>query len=375
MVTALAAARLVGGFVLLLGNGFFVTTEFAMTRVRQFPEAEFTGHPGLERAWEMTERLEIFLSGCQVGITVCSVGLGVVAEPAATAVVDPLFRALGFAVGAEGHTAVSVIFALAVINLLHVVIGEQAPTYLGVERSKWVAKHGSRALYWWTKLLYPVISVADWLAKRLLSLFGVTISRSWAEEEMEEVEEGLEEAVEGPQETRGAVRARMGEQLSRMGLPDDRREEVIAALDIGSMETRDVMVDAESIVALSVAEPLAVNLERMRENPHSRFPLVGDSLEDLRGIVYTPAVLREQPALESGDATLSDAATPPMWVDASLSVSELIDRFQEEGQELALVGEDGAVVGLVTVTDAVEAITGEVTDPLDAEKHGDDSSG
>ena len=362
MVTALTAARLVGGVLLLLGNGFFVTTEFAMTRVRQFSQEEFTGHPGLERAWEMTERLEIFLSGCQVGITVCSVGLGVVAEPAVTAVVDPLFRAVGFSAGAEGHAAVSVFVAFALINLLHVVVGEQAPTYLGVERAKFVAKHGSRPLYWWTKLFYPVIAVADRFAKWLLSLFGVTISRSWAEEEMEEGEDGVE-----PAETRGSVRRRMGERLSRMGLPADRREEVIAALDIGSMETRDVMVDAEEAVALSVAEPLAVNLERMREHPHSRFPLVGEDLEDFRGIVYTPAVLREQPALEAGEATLSDVAVEPLTVDASLAVSELIDRFQSAGQELALVTEGGSVVGLVTVTDALEAITGEVTDPLDAE--------
>jgi CBS domain containing-hemolysin-like protein len=80
--------RLFGGVGLLLGNGFFVTTEFAMTRVRQFQEGEFLDHGrGLERAWNMTERLEIFLSGCQVGITICSVGLGVVAEPAVTAVI------------------------------------------------------------------------------------------------------------------------------------------------------------------------------------------------------------------------------------------------------------------------------------------------
>jgi CBS domain containing-hemolysin-like protein len=131
------------------------------------------------------------------------------------------------------------------------------------------------------------------------------------------------------------------------------------------MEVRDVMVDAESVVALSVTEPLAVNLERMREHPHSRFPLVGEGLGDFRGIVYTPAVLREQPELEAGESTLSDVAVEPVTVDASLAVSELIDRFQAAGQELALVTEDGSAVGLVTVTDALEAITGEVTDPLD----------
>jgi CBS domain containing-hemolysin-like protein len=76
MVDFATALRLVSGIVLLLSNGFFVTTEFALTRVRQFSEDEFQGG-GLERAWEMTERLEIYLSGCQVGITISSVGLGV----------------------------------------------------------------------------------------------------------------------------------------------------------------------------------------------------------------------------------------------------------------------------------------------------------
>jgi CBS domain containing-hemolysin-like protein len=113
-----------------------------MTRVRQFPAEEFQGQGrGLSRAWDMTEKLEIFLSGCQVGITVCSVGLGVVAEPAFAAVLDPAFKALGFTASGGGHTAAAVITGLAIINLLYVIVGEQAPTYLGVERTKFVAKY------------------------------------------------------------------------------------------------------------------------------------------------------------------------------------------------------------------------------------------
>lgn len=170
--------RLFGGVALLLGNSFFVTTEFAMTRVRQFEAEAFLGDGrGLERAWNMTKRLEIFLTGCQVGITICSVGLGVVAEPAVTAVLDPLLGAVGVTDG--GHTALSVLLALAVVNLMHVIVGEQAPTYLGIERAKFVAGYGSGPLYVWTKLMYPVIIAADWVAKALLGLFGVEISRSW----------------------------------------------------------------------------------------------------------------------------------------------------------------------------------------------------
>jgi len=102
-----------------------------MTRVPQFDEAEFQGHPGLERAWEMIDQLEIYLSGCQVGIPISSVGLGVVAEPAITAVVDAWLSAVGLADllgGGAGHATLSVVLALGIVNLAHVIFGEQAPT-------------------------------------------------------------------------------------------------------------------------------------------------------------------------------------------------------------------------------------------------------
>lgn len=361
MVDAVTAGRLLAGVVLLLGNGYFVTIEFAMTRVRQFDASEFveSGSRGLERAWEMTERLEIYLSGCQLGITICSVGLGVAAEPALATVVSPLLGAFGLAAGRAGHGALSVVLALAVINLLHLVVGEQAPTYLGIERTKTIAKYGAPVLYWWTRVLGPVIRLADWIAKALLSVFGVAITRSWAEEELEE--------DEARPEGRAAAMRRMGGILSRMGLPEERQAEVINALAIDQIEVEDIMVDREEVVAVRTTDSPEENFDRMAGTPHTRFPLVGESFSDVRGVVYVPALLEEREALEAGETTFEEVAAPPMVVGPDLPVSELIDRFQDEQQELALVVDDGEVVGLVTATDAFEEITGELQDPLDAE--------
>ena len=369
MVATETALRLVGGVVLLLANGFFVTTEFALTRVRQFPREAFRG-PGLDRAWAMTERLEIYLSGCQLGITVSSVGLGVVAEPALAAVLDPGLVALGLvSPGPGGHTALAVVVALAVINLLHVVVGEQAPTYLGIERTRLVARYGAPPLYAWTTLMSPVIRVADWVAKRLLGLFGVEISRSWTEAE-----------GEAPPATRADVMRQMADSLARVGLDDERRTEVLNALAIGEIPVRDIMRPREAIVAVSTADDLESNLDRMAASPHVRFPLVGDDLEAFEGIVYTPAVLRHREALADGTLDLADVAVPPLTVAPDAAVSEVIDRFQAAGQELALVVDDGSVVGLVTATDAFEEIAGELEDPLDRQadrerEPGDDAGG
>lgn len=358
MVDIGTIGRLTAGLILLLGNGYFVTIEFAMTRVRQFTRDEFQGSRGLERAWEMTERLEIFLSGCQLGITICSVGLGVVAEPALAAVVDPLVTALGLegilGSGGGGHTALAALTSLAIINLLHLTIGEQAPTYLGIERSKQVAKYGAPILYWWTRIFSPIIRLADWTAKALLSLFGVEMTRSWAEEE---IEEGAD--------TRQGLINQMGSTMANMGIPADRREEIINAVAIDHIHASDLMVDRDAITTVSTAESFERNLETIRSHPHTRFPLIGESIDDVVGTIYLPAVVQSQEALERKESELADIASPALTVAPDIPISELIDTFQEADQEIALVIEEGRTVGVITATDAFEAIAGELEDPLD----------
>ncbi|MFC6732709.1 MULTISPECIES: CNNM domain-containing protein [unclassified Haladaptatus] len=364
MSEVVTAFRLLGGVLLLLANAFFVTTEFSLTRVRQFSREEFSG-AGLDRAWEMTDKLEIYLSGCQVGITISSVGLGVVAEPAVAAVMSGALGLVGLTSG--GHTALSVVLALGLINIAHIVVGEQAPTYLGVERTKFVAKYCAPVLYWWTKVMAPVIILSDKIAKAILRLFGVEIDRSWTEGE-----EG-----DGPS-TRRELRSRVGDMLDEGDLTEERRDEVINALEIGMTPVHEVMVPREEMVTLSTANTVEENLDIVANQPHGRFPLVGETPEEFLGIVYVPALLQDVEAVMDGSVTLESVAAPPMTVDGRTSVSEVIDEFQEANQELALVTEvpdsaadvddvTGSVVGLVTATDAFEAITGDLEDPLDRE--------
>lgn len=356
VVTWIAGAQLLGGLILLLGNAFFVTTEFALTRVRQFSKEEFQQHAGLRRAWEMTKELEIYLSGCQVGITVCSVGLGVVGEPG----VSHLFGALlpDGGIGTFASHTIAVTAALALVNLLHVVVGEQAPTYLGIERTRVVARYLAPGLYWWTRLLRPIIRAADWIAKSLLALFGVTITRSWTEEEADGGD---------ALNSHGAVRQEIGKVLSRANLSRERRKEILRAVEIEEIPVRRIMVPRSEVVALRTADALHDTLQRMRTHPHDRYPLLGDD-ENVIGILYMTTVFRHLPELERGDATLVDIAEPPVWVDPDLPVSDLIDRLQRKKQELALVRGHDHVQGLVTSTDAFEAIAGELEDPGDVDR-------
>jgi len=340
--------RLFAGLLLILANGFFVAIEFALTRVRQYPESEFD-EPGLQRAWEMTQDLEIYLTSCQVGITASSIAVGIVAEPALAGLFEPVFQNTALAsIGAGG------VVAFVIINLLHLTHGEQTPTYLGVERTKFVTRYGATPLYWFAKLISPVIVIGDSVAKWTLGLFGVEMTGAWLETEADRVE------------SRAELRHRLGSLLDRGNLTDERKSEILNALTVGERSVSEVMTDRDGIVFLSTTASVAENLDRIGGSPHTRFPLIGDDPADFRGIVYVPTVVDRLDELRDGAVTFEDLAAPPMAIRDETSISDAVDQFQDEHQELALVlDESGEVVGLVTATDALEAVMGEIEDPLD----------
>ena len=341
--------RLLAGVALILANGFFVAIEFALTRVRQYAESEFD-EPGLKRGWEMTDDLEIYLTSCQVGITASSIAVGIVAEPALASLFEPYFQATALAsVGAGG------IIAFLIINLLHLTHGEQTPTYLGVERSKFVVRYGATPLYWFAKAIAPIIAIGDGVAKATLKLFGVEMTGAWLDAETDSIE------------TRADLRHELGSVLDRGNVPEERREEILNALAVGERPVRSVMTPADDIVFLSTEESIEENLRRVGDNPHTRLPLIGSEPSEFRGIVCVTSGIDRVDALRGGTATLADVAAPPMTISDATPISEAVDQFQIERQELALVVDDGEVAGLLTATDAFEAVMGDLEDPLDVE--------
>jgi len=351
------ALRIGGGVLLTSANAFFVVTEFALTRLPQLDPAD--DPPGMERAREITDQLEIYLTGCQLGITASSILLGVVAEPAFTELLRPLFSLFGVSEGVA-H-AISVVVGIVLINLIHKIWGEQTPTYLGVERPRQVARHTAGALYAWTTAAYPFIIVGDGLAKATLRLFGVEVQRSWTEE-------GAAADEEEPVGV-SAVRREIGEVLRRANLSRERQGEILRAVDIEQMPVRSIMVPRSEGVALRTGDSLENTLDRMRAHPFTRYPLLDPDWETVYGTLYMATVFQQLPALKAGDTHLTDIAEPVVWVDPELSISDLIDRLQKRQQEIAMVRTDEQVLGLVTSTDAFEAIAGELEDPEDPARH------
>lgn len=342
--------RIIAGILLILVNAFLVAVEFGLTRARQYPKEEFvdSGSRGLKKAWVMTEELEIYLTSCQVGISATSIALGVIAEPALASLFEPLFEDTVLAGLSAG-----VLLAFLIINIIHLTHGEQTPTYLGVEKSKFVCKYGAIPLYWYTWTIRPIIALGDTVAKATLGLFGIEMTSSW-------VETG-EETIK----SRSQLRNRVQSILNQQELNDERIDEVLSTLDADNIQVSDTMVPKEEIYALSTENSIEENEKIVQESAQSRYPLIGDSIDDFRGIVYMAALARETYG-EHGQADLEDISAPVMTLDAETSVSTAIDQFQVEEQEMALVVDNsGQVIGLVTITDLLEELVGEIEDPLD----------
>ena len=339
--------RILGGIILIGVNAYFVAIEFALTRVRQFPESEFNT-PSLELAWDMTNDLEFYLTTCQVWISGTSIALGIIAEPGLAALFEPLFKNTTLASVGAGS-----LLGFGIINLVHLTHGEQTPTYLGVERSKQVARYGSRPLYWLAKILAPAIWFGDKIAKATLGLFGIEMTQSWTETEAEVIE------------TRADLRNELGTILEEGDISQDRRDEILNALTIGEQSVREIMIPTDEIVTLSTTTEPEDNFETLENNPHTRYPLIGEDLTDFKGVVYSLSLFNHKDTLADGSETFEDLAAPPMTISPDCDVSDAIDQFQAEQQELGLVIEDGEVVGMVTITDLFETITGDIEDPLD----------
>lgn len=340
--------RLISGVILLLLNAFFVASEFALTRLRQYNREDLENNSGLNRAWEMTKTLEIYLTSCQIGITTTSILLGIVAEPAVTQLIESLFTTVS--IGSVSTHTISIVISVVLINFIHTIWGEQAPTYLGVERAKYVARYCANPLYWWTYAIYPFLVLGDRITKATLKLFNIEMERSWLRDEGS---------------SSGDMKSEMVELLKSGGLDDDRRKEVINTLEIDRIPVQDIMIPRDEIITMSTEKSFRENIEVLRNRMRSRYPLVGKSIDDFRGILYTPQITANMEELLEGTKELDDFDWPRMVVSKELPVSKLIDRFQEEHQELALIQKDGKTIGLVTLTDAIETIIGNAKDPLD----------
>jgi CBS domain containing-hemolysin-like protein len=342
------AAELLFAIVLVAANGFFVASEFAIARLRPTQVAELARErrPGAKSAAHAVEHIDAYLSACQLGITVASLGLGAVGESAFHDLLEPLFGDSAEIVGFGVASAI----AFLVITILHVVLGELAPKSAAIARTAPLAlvlAPPMRAFYLATK---PLVDVFNGLGNLVLKPFGIppASEAGHAPHSEDELRELLRESREG-----GLI-DREEQQLSE------------AALVFGDRRARELMTPRSGIDAVTTDQSARAIAGRAMETGHTRLPLcdAGAGLEDALGFINAKDLLGV--AFGREDVDVREIARPLARVAESTRVDEVLRAMRRDRRHLALVlDEHGTVVGLITLEDILEEIVGEIEDEFD----------
>jgi len=343
------ALRLGAVLVLVAANAFFVAAEFALVAARR-TKIDAWVRRGDRKAMvvkKALQHLDKYISGTQLGITLASLGLGWIGEPAVAGSIEYLFRGLSAPFDAIATHGVASGLAFAAITFLHIVLGELAPKALALlhpeATSRWVAP----PLILFTIATNPFIWILNGTANALLRLFG---ARPQTERERVHSPEEIRMLVEQSRRTGG------------LGTGDARMLEGV--FEFSEKNARDVMTPRTDIVALPAGASLAEAADRVAAAGRSRYPVTGESLDDVVGIVHAKDILRG--LLTGAEAPVQDIARPAFFVPGTREVEDVLADMKRQKVHLAIVlDEFGGTAGLVTMEDLLEEIVGAIYDEYD----------
>jgi CBS domain containing-hemolysin-like protein len=336
---------LVLGLVLVALNGFFVAAEFALVKVRPTQLEPLEGKRA-RLARHMLRHLDAYLSATQLGITLASLGLGWVGEPAFAWLIHPLLDPFVADNPQLLHT-ISVTVSFVVITVLHIVLGEQFPKTVAIRKAEGAALLVALPLYFFYKLTYPAIWLLNHAANRLVRLIGISPA---AEGELLHDEEELRRLLSSSKESQ---------------LSTQKRELLDNIFELSHRVARQIMLPRQDVIYLSTDRPLAENLRLARRSGHTRFPLCEGDLDHVIGLLHIKDIFHRERPLTS----LTEVAREIAFVPETLELDRLLKRMRTERFHLAaVIDEYGGVSGIVTIEDVIEEIVGSIQDEFDVEK-------
>lgn len=338
------AVQLAAALALVLLNGFFVAAEFSLARARVTrleQLAETSGAASLAR--EQVRHIDRYLAACQLGITLASLGLGWLGEPAFASLFEPAFSAIGLGEGSAGLTAVIIAFIL--ITVLHVVVGELAPKTVAIQRAESTALSIARPLEWFRKLFAPFIHLMNGAGNALVRSLGIEPA---TERELASTPEDLQILIAQSEEG-GAIEPEEADML-----------EGVFGLQ-GSL-ARDIMTPRPEVTSLMADTPVRAALIEALASRHSRFPVLNG--DGVLGVVHLSELARAM--LEREETPIREIAGPALYVPETQPVDDLLRQLQARRASLAVVlDEYGDFAGIATVEDVIEEIVGEIDDERD----------
>ena len=343
--------------VVLIGiNAYFVATEFALVAVRR-TRIEQRLRGGDKRARYVSEALDHpddFISAAQLGITVASIAIGYIAEDAIHALIVPYLEAMPHMnipflnASVTGHV-ISTFLTLFIVTYLHVVLGEQVPKMIAIQKAEPVALWTTRPTQIFGKVFRPMIKLMSGSASGIMRIFGLEPT-------------GVHSVAHSPEEIRMLV-----EQSQQEGEIEAEQEQMIhGVFEFPEILAREIMTPRPDIIAIDVETSMEEVMNLLIEEGHSRFPVYEETLDNIIGVLLVKDLLPYLAGTKGEGFVLRELLREPYFVPDTKRISELLAELRTRNVHLAIVlDEFGGTEGIVTLEDLLEEIVGEIYDEYD----------
>ncbi|KGP63219.1 hypothetical protein EP47_04450 [Legionella norrlandica] len=333
-------------FLLVLLNAFFVSAEFGMVKLRTTRIQAIKESYGLRgRILEQVHRnLDAYLSACQLGITLASLGLGWIGEPAFAQLLQPLFVILGVS-SAHLVTISSFFVAFFLISFLHIVIGELMPKSLAIRQAEFISIWTAVPLYGFYWFMYPVIWLLNTCSNLFLKLAGLDITNEY---------EGFYSSEE--------LKLILSGQHLQSELKEDEREILEHTLDLAELNVTEVMRPADEMIAIDINEPFEMVKEKILKYRYSRYPVYDSKIKEMIGVIHVKDLFADL-FLEKEISTLTAYVRPVLKVSHKLPAMDLLRKFRAGMPHFALVYKyKSSLLGFVTLDNLLHILIGRIKD-------------
>jgi len=328
-------------------NGFFVSAEIALVKVKssRIDALAEEGHRNARYAQKILRNLDGYISACQFGITLVSIGLGWIGERTISSLISPWFTGIGWSDTAI-H-AVSLVIAFVLIAIMHIVFGALAPKTVAVRKAEQITLLSSAPLSVFYKIMFPFIWFVNGFSNTILRLFR------------------MQPVVERNVHTEEELRDMMKES-SEIGLIDNTEMTLVDNIfEFSDTTAREIMIPRTEMICLYNNLPMEENMKIASEGMRTRYPVCDEDKDHIIGFIHIKDLMRGH---------IRDQLSlirPILAVPESIKISELLRRMQRSKTQIAiLIDEYGGTSGLVTLEDIMEEIVGEIQDEFDEERPG-----
>jgi magnesium and cobalt exporter, CNNM family len=332
--------------LLIAANGLFVAAEFALVRSRRSRVEQLAaeGSRGAASVLEQLDRIDQYLSTCQLGITMASIGIGFLGEPAVARLIEPIFGGLSHGVA----VAISVAIAYTLVTTLHVVVGEQAPKYFAIARPEGSATSLAAPLHWFRRISAPFTVALTWMSNGLVRLFGVRPAELESQPTTEDLKVLISQSAVGGDLDPG--------EAGMLG----------GVFHLHEQEAREVMTPIPAVVTVDYTSTVSEALSLCTSSGHNRLVVVEDANQDrVRGIVHALRLVRLLMS-EGPEAKIEGAVRDALIVPETKALDDLLTELQRQRSSMGVVVDEyGRTVGIVTVEDILEEVVGEIEDETD----------